>query len=345
LDHLKQRLSLKELLCEAAIASLQATVPHDHIYALLGMASDADELNIEIDYNLSAHDVYASVAMAYLKIGDLWFLNYCDADPAIPSTLRSWVPDWSRDFGYSKFTSEQSMTLAASKDEKASYRLVVEAERNVPKLALKGVFVDTITWVSPPRPEASQNDMPSYLRIGIMDWLANVVSSCGSKDRLKVCWALACGVHPIPSSYDGRNDDERGTLVEQAFESLLPGNDADAATQHNAASYWHRMMNMTSERIVFQTKAGRVGLGPLCMAEGDKLVIFLGAGVPFAVRPPAANAEDGTLPSLEKSMKAMSLSTGVTEAYKMVGETYVQGIMNGEVLDDGSVKIEEILLE
>ena len=155
LERLKQRLSLKELLCEAARASLQATVPHDHIYALLGVASDADELNIEINYNLSAHDVYASVAMAYLKTGDLWFLNYCDADPAIPSTLRSWVPDWSREFGYGKFTSEQSMTLAASKDEKASYRLVVEAERNVPKLALKGVFVDTITWVSPPRPQAS----------------------------------------------------------------------------------------------------------------------------------------------------------------------------------------------
>jgi hypothetical protein len=60
-------------------------------------------------------------------------------------------------------------------------------------------------------------------------------------------------------------------------------------------------------RCLFQTSRGNLGLGPDQMQPDDVVVVIFGADVPFVLRP----HEKG---------------------YKLIGEAYVHGIMDGELM-------------
>ncbi len=55
--------------------------PRDHIYALLLLAGDREELGIEVDYSIPYQELYTKLAKKYVKRGDLWFLPYCENNP------------------------------------------------------------------------------------------------------------------------------------------------------------------------------------------------------------------------------------------------------------------------
>ena len=69
-----------------------------------------------------------------------------------------------------------------------------------------------------------------------------------------------------------------------------------------------------SGRRFITTKKRRVGLAPADSKEGDVICVFLGSGVPHVLRPNAAGA-------------------GKSSTFSFVGECYLHGIMNSEVLD------------
>jgi len=71
----------------------EATDPRDHIYALLGMASDRERLQIVPDYNKSVVEVFTDFMLFYLKDGDLTLLS-CNKLRKRHANLPSWVPDW-----------------------------------------------------------------------------------------------------------------------------------------------------------------------------------------------------------------------------------------------------------
>ena len=143
------RQPLKWLLQESATASLKATDARDYIYALLGLASDRDDLarlGIRVDYKVSKQDLYEAVAGAYVQQRDLWFLSYCEADlrSISAASLPSWVPDWSSSHGYKPLGAE--LFFSAARGTAASAH--VEARR----LALEGLLVDTVSCVAPAPP-------------------------------------------------------------------------------------------------------------------------------------------------------------------------------------------------
>ena len=75
-----------------------------------------------------------------------------------------------------------------------------------------------------------------------------------------------------------------------------------------------------SGRRIFLTEKGFLGLGPPDCRIGDQLTILLGADFPYLLR------LDG-------------------DYYELIGETYVEGIMNGEVLENfrlGQVEMQAI---
>jgi hypothetical protein len=73
-------------------------------------------------------------------------------------------------------------------------------------------------------------------------------------------------------------------------------------------------------KMLFSTTDGYIGLGPKNSRGGDVVVIILGAGVPFILRP---------------------TNQGV---YRLVGECYVHGIMDGE-FGAGCPPVADFLLE
>ena len=70
----------------------RATDPRDLVYALLGIASDAEELGIEIDYSKSVQEVFTNTAVAILCTGRIEVLAHAQ-HPQLTLGLPSWVPD------------------------------------------------------------------------------------------------------------------------------------------------------------------------------------------------------------------------------------------------------------
>lgn len=63
-------------------------------------------------------------------------------------------------------------------------------------------------------------------------------------------------------------------------------------------------------RVLFVTTTGFVGLAPHSVRGGDLVYIILGANIPFVLRPRPNNVD-----------------------FELVGEAYVQGIMQGEAIE------------
>ena len=73
------------------------------------------------------------------------------------------------------------------------------------------------------------------------------------------------------------------------------------------------ILTCCGRRFITTTK-GRVGLAPADCKEGDVIFVFLGSGMPYVLRPNIAGV-------------------GETLTFTFVGECYLHGIMNSEVLD------------
>ncbi|EWG55352.1 hypothetical protein FVEG_17511 [Fusarium verticillioides 7600] len=70
---------------------------------------------------------------------------------------------------------------------------------------------------------------------------------------------------------------------------------------------------MEANRIFFMTELGYVGIGPLSMKPGDHVCVLYGGSTPFVVRPVDGAGDEDCL---------------------FLGESFVNGLMNGEALDD-----------
>jgi len=75
-----------------------------------------------------------------------------------------------------------------------------------------------------------------------------------------------------------------------------------------------RMREVKAGRTMFRTKTNLLGMGPLSTQEGDEVWVLMGAKVPFVLRP----VDNGKAP----------------KRYKLVGEAYVHGYMDGEILSE-----------
>lgn len=80
-----------------------------------------------------------------------------------------------------------------------------------------------------------------------------------------------------------------------------------------AALNMDKMMYRNLGRRPFLTENGYVGLRPEGTKEGDVVAVFLGAELPYALRP----AED-------------------VGRWLLVGDAYVYGVMDGEIVEKGS---------
>jgi hypothetical protein len=74
-----------------------ATDPRDHIYGLLGMSGDADEIGLVLDYNASVQDIYKDLVVKHIcATNSMDIICACRGERHF-TDLPSWVPDWSTD--------------------------------------------------------------------------------------------------------------------------------------------------------------------------------------------------------------------------------------------------------
>ena len=99
---------------------------------------------------------------------------------------------------------------------------------------------------------------------------------------------------------------------------------SESAESGDHARFYDDCGFFSDNRVFICTKAGRFGLAPLLAQPGGLCCAFLGTKVPFILLP-----------------------LGEKFRYKVIGESYIHGIMRGEaveMLQEGKFKEEDIVL-
>ncbi|KAK7959733.1 uncharacterized protein PG986_004587 [Apiospora aurea] len=147
-------------------------------------------------------------------------------------------------------------------------------------------------------------------------YLRNLVISC-RKDILSF---------PRLSSATRAHD----TLLDILLANLLSGL-KDIVDQQAEAAYVALARNFCFNRTFLITTDGKMGLGPSAAQSGDTVAVISGGGVPFVLRSqqgPHLQAQDRV--DREKEINGQE---SLQCYWHVVGESYIQGLMNGEAVE------------
>jgi hypothetical protein len=334
---------------DGADTRLRAKDPRDKVYALLGLAIDADELDIIPDYGQPVEDIYTETAWKLLRsdFSLLFMAQQNNRDIKGESAVPSWVPDWRLDLKHSP--SDCSMLdrpfRAYGKHRPIPPHLHGDDHR---VLVVTGCIVDIIECAGAilRQENESASSTPTALA-SVQLFLSQIENFCRRSASMDTAiygstndW-LSQALYRIPVA-----DQEMGSTVsrsrrrlteesKQRHKSLVKFLDAnnDGFTSSltitslaeslkeewgSLAMYLVILYRMAGRRP-FITKNGFVGVGPASLRAGDRLCIFVGAHVPYVL------AEKGG------------------GRYALVGDAYVYGIMDGEFMEKNP-EIETFLL-
>jgi hypothetical protein len=150
-------------------------------------------------------------------------------------------------------------------------------------------------------------------------WLQELIEfSCPDStpldpDHLRVVWRTAVADQEIrQGNQKPRMSEQEIEKVHNSLRSLdLGATNASALVSLGLEDYLYQLQDVACRRRPFRTLKGHFGIGPCKMLPGDLLYILIGVDVPYIVRPDT----HGRL--------------------RLVGEAYVHGIMDGEVIEAG----------
>ncbi|KAI1462799.1 heterokaryon incompatibility protein-domain-containing protein [Annulohypoxylon moriforme] len=283
-----------EVLIHSALNSLcktKATLPVDKIFAIRAMYPGSLG-TMTVDYSRPAKDVFTDAARLILKSNkNVEFFRYaCTGNRT--DGFPTWVPAWDTlnvvPELYSKF-----------KPAAVSPQPIVDQENEKDVLKLKALRVDAVTanvsGLFPARPPLKRPWAPSRSDFEDPDEAFEVFKA----------WAVA------PADPNDVTNDIRPKLIQ--FASLLADmcnlkadqicewfprvweySDYGLGQQfgyviaprevHDARKFATNLLQLTSNRALFTTKSGRVGISTLVVCEGDEIVLFSGEQMPYLIR-------------------------------------------------------------
>jgi hypothetical protein len=286
---------------------LEATNHRDHIYGLLGLAKDAEELRIRPDYSESVSKVYIDTARTLIQSGRVDLLWLCQF-PKTTDELPSWVPDWSAPLHISygdEFSPHKSAFSASAKTSAC----VIGTDNMNMFITLRGAVVDEVgvirsSWILPADRRLDEENTSQFLTE--IDQLCSEALSLHNElfptpqmilDEAR--WRTPIGDR---ESTDGYNQQRATSRSRKGYQDVLrriemckvipklpqdqvgPFVEAFPLFSEEENSYRY-FLRRTSNRRPFRSKKGYVGLGPIHMLPGDLVCIILGAQVPYVLRP------------------------------------------------------------
>ncbi|KAH8765275.1 heterokaryon incompatibility protein-domain-containing protein [Hyaloscypha sp. PMI_1271] len=326
------------------VLSLEASDPRDKIYGLLGLAADRDQLKefgIQPDYSKSCQELYISVTSAILRQGHVSVLSL-NSFPKTQIGLPSWVPDWSRPLeSCLQGTGIDHMTL--DPEYKASGSLLPSSPLfnrvgATTSVSVSGFIYDELheigtTWAEFFNPLQSTISNPFVAAKKLLAELVRLSILGGEVYKTlkeRICGAARTTTAEIGYNETGRwarignrrydtaaslltiqvNDgsDETRLLNSELLALIMSDEVQTAFDPYDAAKFCGEIGAKACGRKPFVTKKGHLGLGLDHIEPGDAVAVVIGCQVPFVLR---------------KSMG---------ERYKIIGEAYVDGIMDGEAV-------------
>jgi hypothetical protein len=323
LGNASQEPALLRLLDKTQLCS--ATDSRDRIFALLGVASDADSAGVTVNYSIECTELYKRFARHNIfEKKDLACLSY-PKNPKQPSklTLPSWVPDWSLDSNSAPFCPLHGQGFNVARGTSLALSSFED------DIIMAGFIVDTIREVgtgymttesSTPFFDPDQPSLVLHVYKTAMtecDEIASIANPYPTGEDFKesywralVCNRLLSGEVPpvemtetipiFPFVFEIIDD-----LAAKRYDKL----DRSMLEKVTAAfPYGSAVGKWASGRAFCSTKSRFLGWVPRGAVAGDLVCVFGGAEVPYVLR----------------------LNTD--GSYKLLGDCYIHGIMESEAM-------------
>lgn len=297
----------------------RTTDPKDRIYALVGIFRHRNgqaELPTLLvpDYNRPQAHIYRD-ALKYLlqeigTLSPLHRLSHRTSSELDAEGSPSWVPRYDREWD----EEQDPVELAKVWDASRSVSLHVSDHLDEDVLQLHGILSATITSAA----EIFEGSRGYAGAIELLDQVKNMTSELFEGKDDPTC-VETIGTTLIAGTNERMIQAEEEDI--QAFSMFLkyikeekcvprgPGQDnvqLDETTRA-ATLYWLNLLMACNRRRVFTTEDGRLGVGPKALRKGDVVAVLFGGATPYILRP-------------------------VGDEYQFLGQAYVYGITNGELV-------------
>ncbi|KAK4220784.1 heterokaryon incompatibility protein-domain-containing protein [Podospora fimiseda] len=317
----KQKRGHRDTLLSLAIMASpsEATLPHDKLYGLCGLARDVGpgKLNITFDYSTPFGDVYTDFARSVLLTsGNLDIFcalsaRVTTADRSIPS----WVPDW-RSEAFAPFTLIYQRTGQRDSYDRGMILFLATSastsklrfDSSGKSLCLEGFTLDDIVCLGEPSKDGESEAEGRHV---LLNW-RNKIARCTTRWRYKPTDQRMVDVfyHTITMGNVERYLDN--PLQEyRRFDRALRKKSKSLRDVMGSFFYAGRFM---ANRRMARTRDGYLCLVPQTAAVGDEIALFTGGALPLVVR------------------------KTTSDSWQMIGDTYVHGIMMGEAYDEAKCK-------
>lgn len=305
----------------------KATQPEDLVYSVIGIASDAATCGIEVDYDKHYSEVFREAALLHLKTLGAQALAWSCQEGRnrhpdscrlpVNCRLPSWVPDLALRtrgslIGISQ--ADRDLPKIFSAAGKSMFEYNVDGKSDI--LCVRTSYTDRVIEVSKlfeismqvyepgwNFPQQHQAWLKDYERF--LDAVADRnPTRYDLSTRQDMRWRI-----PIADYYvDEKGFRRAGPEVKDWYMATLHPDGASSASSVNNSRKYSRSFYL-ADRVAFSTETGYIGLGHPDTVIGDELHLIQGSDTPFILR-----KSDGR--------------------YELVGEAYVHGIMDGELVDD-----------
>uniref|UniRef100_A0A0B7KM10 Heterokaryon incompatibility domain-containing protein n=1 Tax=Bionectria ochroleuca TaxID=29856 RepID=A0A0B7KM10_BIOOC len=330
---------------------MEATDPRDKIYALLGLASDREELKdkgIIPNYSRSCtyQDLYSSVMVVLIQAGYISLLSLCQ-HAGTSTGLPSWVPDWSSSVTHMlQDVRDDHVTIyptffASGKSLDYPEAPVIRKDGVIKGILLKGHVYDEISRAGSFPGRASSHEVPvSETLMWPSRWLTefllltyhNRQAYKKFEDRLRA--ASRSSIGEVGWGEEGLQERIGDSRFDDAVVLLRDG------LQHIRKSY----IKLETERFLAEKANGNMTRpGPPCKIRLANEIMGQSLGrLPFITRKGHLvlsydRVEKGDMIALIKgSQVPFVLRRQDEQSYLLIGEAYVDGIMDGEAVENSS---------
>lgn len=313
---------------------LDATDPRDHVYAFLGSSYARDHSNklfIEADYTVPVDEAYyrpAHSLLQYSREGP-WLLSSVAHNNReeifAPESTWSWIPQWNTNAETERLAHPTFGYIAGGPSDMFKPNSISYGCMGVPGFVFDTLLFKTapLSRISELSPATKEENMTIETEVDIL-W--RVVLAQAEKRGLHVDFnsfilTLYRGYFGKEPYRDPRIDHEafRKVLLSRTEEASRIGIEHLTDNDTIVASWVSDYLRTLWKHSLFITEHGRMGLASSKLTRvGDVCCIFLGATVPFILAP---------------------LNN---KRYKLVCDSYVQGVMEGEILDKFEAQVIEL---
>lgn len=295
---------LLSLLCKGR--TCKATEPRDKVFALLPLLEDPKDI-FQADYNKSTEIVFIETATWLASNTGISFLSCVQGDSSL--SLPSWVPDWSIHFRTPWILGLNGLfyPLRASLHTQAVAK-VLNIPNQLPELKVRGIVVDTIRTITTDlNIRSARNPFATSTHYSPVEAFISEFQSYRS--------ALGSNAVKLPK-YGHWNQTTNDPTVRPPDWMILYGLPFERASEMTDNEHAGDVTYFCYDRQLFTTTKGHLGVVTSKARVGDLVCCFLGAGVPFILR----KVDEGCAEETSRH-------------FRLVGEGYAYGIMDGEALD------------